>query len=146
MARVDYYAIEQAVKTALVAAGTIPADVTYLIEEEVLFQEGRAVAIYADRRDAPPDRQSISSGTRTRFDFRMSVWCYAFGFETSSVAEARDDLIGLVEIALMGNRTLSGAVNSIRIDGGEFDNVNAGDSGMGLGAEIIIIADVTAIT
>ena len=148
MARVDYFGIEEAIKSILDADADL-AGVEVLIEEELTIQRGNVVGIYLDDRDAPNEDQSLSAGTRTRFNVRFSIWCWHFGVgrDRRVPMEQRDDLIGKVEIALMKERTLNDTVNSSWLEGGEFlSGPDPTGNQFMSGASVMLIADVTAAT
>lgn len=144
MARLDYYAIEEAIKCVIEDA--LP-DVRVEIETEVGVapdQEG-AVYIYLDRRDAPASEQRLAAGTRTDFLVRFSIWCLDADFESVAAASRRrDELTGRVEVALMADRSLKNTVPSSWLEGGEF--LTIGDNGFVSGAEIVLIAKASATT
>lgn len=147
MARVDYSTIEDAIETVLKADANL-AGVTYLVEEELVMGTGDIVGIYLEDRNAPEAMQSVSAGKRTRFLIRFSVWCWHFGIAKNkrTVMKKRDDLLGKVEIALMGNRNLNNTVNTSWLEGGEFESGKdeAGRQFMS-GGQIILTADATAV-
>lgn len=148
MARVDYYAIENAIAAVLRADATL-AGVTVMVEEELSFQRGSIVGIYLDDRSSPQDLQAISAGTETRFIVNFTVWCWHMGIgrDRTMVMQQRDDLVGKVEIALMKNRTLSNTVNMSWLEGGEFiSGPDPQGNQFMSGAEIKLSADVTAST
>ena len=151
MARVDYYSIEQAIRTQLLADAGL-SNITVTIEEELSFQRGDIIAIFLDRRDAPAEEQTLSAGTHIRMHLKFSIWCFHFGLVVADSIERRDDLLGKVELALMRDRTFSGAVNSSWITGGEFQTgevhseAGMGFSGWGSGAEVELIAEMTGTT
>ena len=149
MARIDYFAIEQQIQTVLQAAADL-AGVMVTVEEELLFGAETTpwVGIYLDRRDALAASQSLSGGQQTRYRLRFSIWCWEYHLESLAKAlELRDDLIGKVEIALMGNRTLSGTVITSWLEGGEMPSVRAPGSQSWLaGGEVALIADAKATT
>ena len=149
MARVDYFGIEEAIKTVLEANAAL-AGVQVGIEEELPFTAAvdPQVEIYLERRDAP-ELQPLAGGQRTRFLVRFSIWCYGVSLDSIAKAcEVRDDLIGAVELALMADRTLGGTVNASWLEGGAFDTKETpgASSGFGMGGEIILMADVKATT
>ena len=149
MARLDYFGIEEAIKT-LLEANTNLTGVQVGLEEELPFTAAAdaQVEIYLVRRDTP-ELQPLAAGQRTRFLVRFSIWCYGVSFESIAKAcEARDDLVGNVEISLMADRSLGGTVNSSWLEGGAFETKEApgGSSGFGMGGEIILMADVKATT
>ena len=135
------------IKNVLDDDASVVADV--IIEEELSVQRNNVVGIYLDDRIAPEGDQSLSSGTRTRFQVRFSIWCWHFGIgpDRRPVMEQRDDLLGNVEIALMNNRSLNSTVETSWIEGGEFMSGPDPDSNQFMaGAQIILVADVTAST
>ncbi len=146
MARVDYYGIAKAIQSQLQADSNL-ADVTVLVEEELTMSRGNVVIIYLDRREAPDDLQTLSAGTRTRFNLFFSIWCFHFGFEKALAIEARDDLLGKVELALMSDPTFSNNVSSSWITGGDFDNGPLPDGvDFMAGAEVQLLAQKQAIS
>ena len=149
MARVDYYAIELAIQTLLQGATSL-SGVMVTVEEELLFGAETTpwVGIYLDRRDAPADLQGLSAGQRTRFLLRFSIWAWEYSLESVAKAiQLRDDLLGKVEIVLMGNRTLDGTVNKCWLEGGEMPSARLpGGSGWVSGGEIVLVADAVATT
>ena len=146
MSRVNYFEIENQIR-AVLAAATDLAGVTILVEEEIAVQRGNVVGIYLDDRSAPSELQSISAGTRTRLLVQFSIWCWHFGIgrDRRPTMQARDDLVGKVEIALMGNRNLNSTVNTSWLEGGEFISGPdpTGDQFMS-GAQVRLTVDVTA--
>lgn len=146
MAKVDYFAIASEVKTVL-AADSALTGVQVTVEDEPPLDSGPWVAVYLESR-TPTDRQSLSAGKRTRFRLRMSVWCWQFSLEsTAKAAQLRDNLVGLVEISLMGNRTLNDKVGCIWLEGGQLlsEQIKSETmSGFVAGGEIVVIADVVA--
>lgn len=146
MARIDYYDIQDTIRSILDADATLDG-VTVTVEEEVLFSAEQApwVSIYLDRRD-PTAGQPLAAGTRTRYRVQFSIWCWEYSLDSLKTAmELRDDLVGKVELVLMGNRSLSGKVGGLMLDGGAF--MTAKDQGSWVtGAEILVSCDATAIT
>lgn len=145
MARIDYYDIEEKIKLLLQENDEINTEAHILIEKELTFEQGKIIAIYLDRRDAPANIQSLSAGTRTRFNLQFTIWVFAFSLELQKAIELRDDLLGKVELVLMADRTLKGSVASSYISGGEFENVTGG-TGFMSGASIELVADKTAVS
>ena len=148
MSRVDYFTIEEAIKSILDADAIVSAK-AILIEEELVFERGNIIGIYLDDRQAPDELQSISAGTRTRFLVSFSLWCWHFGVgrDRRVPMEQRDDLLGNVEIALMKVRNLNDTVNTSWLLGGEFlSGPDPTGKQFMSGAQIILVADVTAST
>ncbi len=145
MARVDYFNIEEKIKQQLEANDEINTDVSaIIIEEELTFQRGKIIGIYLERRDAPPENQTLSFATRIRFELKFNIWVFAWHLEIREAIHLRDDLLGKVELVLMADRSLQGSVGSSWISGGEFDN-GIGESGFYSGASIELLADTTAV-
>lgn len=150
MARVDYFEIETAIRD-IIKANPETADIDVLIEERPSLGDSDFVLIEPERRDAPDEIQTLSAGTRTRYELEISVWCYGYGMERDDALKRRDDLVSKVEIILMGNRKLNSGgkehVTTLWLRGGEFD-FRQGAEGAGFisGAQIEVICDVTAIT
>lgn len=144
MARIDYFAIEQAIKAQLEADATL-AGVIVEIEQELSWFENDLVMIYLERRDTPAEIQTISAGQRTTFDLRFALWCWHFGLDAATSHERRDDLVGKVELALMRDRTLQATVDWFHIEGGEFLTAKDDSDGFASGAEIVIVARKAAI-
>jgi len=146
MPRVDYYDIEVEMLQILKADTTLQG-VQITVEDDFELDTGAWVAIYLDRRD-PTEGQSLSAGTRTRYNLYFSIWCWQYSLEsTSQAARFRDDLIGKVEIALMKNRTLNNKVSHMWIEGGEMPSARLpGSKGHVAGGEIVVVAEVIAST
>lgn len=147
MARVDYYALQEAVQQTIRDDEDVHAPV--LIEEELLFRETDTVVVYLESRTAPEGRQTISGGQRTRFLIRFSIWAFAYSLEgIRAASEQRDDLMGRVEIALMRDRQLKNLAITSWLEGGDFQSALGGEDGgefMAAG-EVVLIADAKAIT
>ncbi len=145
MARLDYYAIEQAIAAQLTAAAEL-SGVTVTVEQEPEFDEGSKVIIYLINREAPEELQSLSAGKRTRFYITYVAVCVAQALDLRGAMEARDDLLGNVETALMSDRTFSGAANTSWIGGGDFENARNGDEGLfNAAGEIEIVVDAVSV-
>lgn len=145
MARADYFAIEQAIKTLIEGNANTPANTKVFIESEISFAHEACpgVYIYLDRRSAPAGIQRLAAGTRTDFEVRFTVWCAEWHQDSvAKASEFRDDLIGKIELALMSDRTLGGSVESSWLDGGEFGSFE--ENGFLSLGEIVLIAHVKA--
>lgn len=146
MAGLDYYAIESKVRDVLAADPTLSGAVIQ-VESELSAVECPTVVIYLDRRDAPADMQSVSSGTRTRYLITLSIWCLDVNLEgLAEASRARDALLDKVEVALMKNRDLDGLVAGSWFEGGEFVSAAAGASaGFVSAGEIVMTVDATSV-
>lgn len=144
MARIDYYKIQQDIQT-IIQNETSAKQVT--IEEGLVYNADETpwVGIYLNRRDAPSDRQSLSAGRRTTYNVRLSIWVYAFAFQFSLAAKARDDALGEIEVKLMEHRALI-TEGSMWFEGGDFETAkNEDNNSFLMGAEIIMVVDATSI-
>jgi len=147
VARADYFEIEKAIAAQIRDDAAVAAcEAQVFVEQPVEYERGRYVLIFARRRTAPAGIQQIAAGQRTRFEFVVDVWCFAFELEVDAATRARDDLLGLVELALMKDRRFgrSDVVHS-NISGGEFEG-GLDDHGFASGASIELTLDVTAVT
>lgn len=145
MARVDYFEIEKRMAEAF-EADSRTQGAKVLIEEELSFHDKDIILIELDRRDAPPEMQSLAAGTRTRFELQVAVWCYGYALKKEDAMRARDKLVSQAELVLMENRQLDGKVNTLWLTGGQFENRrNSAGAGFMAGAEIAVTCDVTAI-
>lgn len=146
MARVDYFAIEQAIQQVLLADEDLRDRVTVLVEAGVTPEREPLVVIHLDRREAPANLQTLSAGTTTHLRLRFSILCYSYALEVAELMRLRDDLTGKVEVALMRNPTFNGAVELSWLEGGEFETPAKSDEGFAMWAEVALVADVTART
>ncbi|MBI4185297.1 MAG: hypothetical protein HY521_14995 [Proteobacteria bacterium] len=146
MAGIDYQAIRAGVRAALQADPAL-AGVAVDIEREFPWTTPW-VGVYLERRDAAPEAQALAAGTRTRYLVRLSLWCVERSLESLERAvELRDDLLSRVEVALMRDRTLAGAVAASWLEGGEMPSGRDPEAGGYLsGAEVRLVADATAST
>ena len=147
MARADYYAIEKGVKVTLEADLALQG-VRYFIEEEVTWADSvPAVFIYLDSRDAAPEEQRLAASTRVDYLVNLSLWCIDGHFDSLELAsQARSDLVGKVEVALLKDPTLDSSVDYSWLEGGEFMNARDDQSGFITAGEVRLVAKVHATT
>lgn len=123
MAAINYSGIRTQIKSILEGDAALAGTRIY-IEEEPQFglsDVQKAIAVFTDRRTAPPSEQSLAAGKRTRYYLR-TLFVVLF-FDTASFDAActgRDDLLGALELVLMANRTLGGLVATSWLEGGAF--------------------------
>ena len=147
MARIDYFSIEDELGSLIRADETVQG-VQVTVEGDVEIEAGALVAIYLDRRD-PTSGQSLSAGTRTRFQIKFIIWCWEYSLDSMSDAmKKRDDLVGKVEIILMKNRTISNKVSTSWLAGGAMpaQQLEGDFDGYVAGGEIVLIAEAVAVT
>ena len=148
MARIDYYAIGNAIKTALQADATL-SGVTVELETETLMSDAARgpghVSIYLAGRSATPG-QAVAKGTRQIYEIAYSIVCRAASLDPIDALQKRDDLVGKVEIALMSlpDRSFTNRVESWYLGGGEFDRMDVDDGLMAAG-EVVLVATARAI-
>lgn len=146
MARIDYYNIETELQTIL---NNDISGAMVTVEEEIMSDVDMTpwFGIYLARREAP-ENQSLSAGQRTRFRLHLEVWVFCWSFDgVRQASEFRDDNIGKAEVAIMGNRTLNGTVDTCWLEGGEFTSAKDDNNGLFLsGGQIRVVCDVTATT
>lgn len=147
MARVDYWNIEQQIKSILETDAVLdPLDVPVFVEEELTMVSGPAIFVWLQRREAPESLQPIAAGRYTRFIIHIDIWVFEVALEVSEAIRKRDDLLGKVELALMAKRSLNSTVAASWIKGGEFENGSNSGGGFYSGASIELAAEVTAVS
>lgn len=146
MAVVDYHGILTELKTILDADATL-GDVPVFIEEDPQFDlsgAGRAIVLtLSSRREG--GGQPLAAGKRTRWHVRIGVWAVGYALSFELAAKARDDLVGLLELVLMNNRTVSGKMAAGWLEGGEFISVRSQSEGSYALAETIFVGEALAV-
>lgn len=103
------------------------------------------IGIYPINRASPPN-QPIAAGSRHRFNVNYEIWVYAFSI--NGVEDAflhAEDLLGMVEVALMKHPTLDGMVDFISLTGGDFDNART-DAAFVMGGSVQLTVSKLAST
>ena len=146
MAVVDYHGILTSMKTILEDDASL-GDVPVFVEEDPQFDlsgAGRALVLtLGSRREG--GGQPLAAGKRTRWHVRVGVWAVGYALSFEAAAKLRDDLVGLVELVLMNNRTISGTVAAGWLEGGEFISVRNQTEGCYALAETIFVGEALAI-
>lgn len=145
MARIDYWAIEQALKDTLEANLN---GVSVRVEEEMIFGAEATpwVGVYLERRESPDALQTLCAGQRVRYRMTFSVWCWAYALEMAVAMRERDDLLGKLELILMANREWHEQIEMSWIGGGELPSARLEQNAAFVcGGEITVIADASAI-
>ncbi len=147
MPAIDYFDLENEIKAVLDAdADLLALDVTVFVERQMTFRQGPEIGIYLAGREAVEERQNIAAGTEARFVLEFAIWCWEFGLEVPAAYKKLYTLLGLVEVALMRNRSLNGKVASGWPGGGIVDNALDTEGGFVVGSVIEWFADATAST
>ena len=148
MARLNYFDIVNGIKQVLEEdedLQTYENGVRIYIGDKLapgIAEQAPCVIINKKARAAPPDKQRLNAGRTTVFDIQIELICVQYDLASIEASERRlDELISFVEIALMKDRTLRGAVSSFRLDGGRFDNIN--DGGFISAAEINLFVNAS---
>ena len=145
---VDYWGIREAC-AAVLRDDPDMFGVTVQVEEEFMLSAEQApvVVVYLEDRIAEPAEQRISAGMRTDFQLHFNIWCGDCDFGGLPLAiKKRDDLIGKVEVALMRQRTLNGAVGKLWLNGGQLYDARTNDAGFLAWGEVRLTASVIATT
>ena len=146
MSAVDYHGILTSLKTIFEADASLD-NVPVFIEEDPQFDlmgAGSALVLtLGSRREAAG--QPLAAGKRTRWNVRLSVWAVGYALTFEQAAKARDDLVGVLELVLMNNRTVSGKVAAGWLEGGEFISVRNQNEGSYALAETVFVGEALAI-
>lgn len=122
MAALDYWLIKEAIKARL-EADPLTNHMSVVIHSLVqpIPELMPWVGIFMTNRVAPPREQKLAMGTTT--DMTMGLTLVVAEYSLESLEEAvrrRDNAVGAVEVALIRNRTLGGAVDHLWLQGGNF--------------------------
>ncbi len=146
MAAIDYYGIETIVQSTIISEMGSGSLVNVTVEVTQPMDTRPWVAIYLKNR-VDSDIQVCAGGTIKKYSLEFSIWCWGWSLNNpADAARARDELIGDVEIALMKNRKMGGAVDNGTIHGGEFGTAEAPAKGTLMGGEIVYRVEVKATT
>lgn len=147
MAAIDYWGIKEDLKELLTIDPTL-ADVSIEVEPEELFSPEMApwIGIFMPGR-TDDNEQSIAAGTRQALFIQLTLVCAECALEKDVAIKKRDNLIGAVEVALLKVRLIGGKVETMQIQGGDFDTgqLPALDTFLSLG-EINLRVRATAST
>lgn len=148
MAAINYNNVASGIRTVLQNAASL-AGATIAIEERFPWtvEQTPWIGIYFERRDAPADLQTLSTGSRTRLLLRYRVVCVEHSLQGLDEAiSRRNTLLGNVEVALIGDRTLNSTVNASWLEGGDLDDGQSPNKNWMAVGEVILIADATMTT
>lgn len=149
MSRVDYYAITEEIKTILDASAHITSTPNIVVEDDVIFgtfDHTPQIMVYLTNRTPAPN-QRIAAGRDTRYRLQFSIWVWCSGLGKQGVKDAinlRNDLLGQIELELMEKRTLNEMVDGLWLQGGDMTSIRPDKTRFVSGAELIIIAEVSA--
>lgn len=149
MARINYTTLTKAIKDVLEKDPNVRSlGTTVEINRTALSVEYIPHVAIFERRRTPTPGQPLAAGTRTRYGIQWEIVATGYsadGFEDAS--EQRDELMGYVEVALMGNRNLGGALedSSLMLGGGEFRG-GPGEAGFISQITLTVTVEATATT
>ena len=146
MARISYGGLAKAIKTVIAADPSV-RDYDATIEVNpgtVALEKFPHIAIY-ERKHALTAGQPLAAGQQTRKRLQWEVIVSAIGKSFEDASQMRDDLLGYVEVALMGNRALGGALtnSSLMLAGGDLTGGPL-DAGVISQGSIVVTAEATA--
>ena len=147
MSRLNYSDILIGIKNILLEDADLQAHDSHGVRVYINDKLGSGIAEQAPCvlvelvvRSAPLERQRISAGRVTIFDVQISCVCVEYDLTSvESAMRKLDDLISLVEIALMKDRSLKGSVEGCTINGGKFDSLTENNHFI-VGAEVNVFA------
>ena len=121
MPAIDYDGIKVAMKALFDNDATLQAikETFTDVEAGILLSPERTpwIGIYGDGRDV--DHEPLAAGRKMSYQYRITVRVVGYGEDLKAAAKDRDDILGQAEIVLIQNRTLSGTVTMLRLEGGE---------------------------
>jgi hypothetical protein len=150
MARINYGALTVAIEDILSASAELRNwEVTIEAVPSLPIPVNKIphIGIFEEARSLTSG-QPIASGQRTRYTLRWRVVVSALGKTYRDASQARDEILGLVEVALMNNRSLGGALSggSLTLGGGDFASGAVDSGGLIAQASLTLTAEETAST
>ena len=146
MARINYGGLAKAIKSVIEADPSVrDYDATVEVNPgTVALEKFPHVAVY-ERKHALTAGQPLAAGQQTRKRLQWEVIVSAIGKNFEEASETRDDLLGCIEVALMGNRALGGALTngSLMLAGGDLTGGPV-DTGVISQGSIMVTAEATA--
>ena len=143
MAAIDYDDIKNELAEILRLNANL-RDLEITIDEDIRLDSfGTSLNIEMLRRDSSAPAQSLAGGQKQRYYLTVVISVIAVALERQQAVKSRDSIIGKVEVAVMGNRTLNGKVNTAILQGGELlllKNTSSDSDGYYVAAGEVIIA------
>jgi hypothetical protein len=145
--RISYLGIANQIKRVLENDETIASLARAITIAEGHIQSAELmpwIGIYPITRR--PSGQVLAAGTRWRFEITFEIWAYALSMVGPEAAlNSAEELLGLIEVALLKDPTLGGTVQMFRLDGGDFDNARVDESFV-MGGSVRLVALAMATT
>lgn len=147
MARLDYFAVAESIKTQLSTYAPLNnSNTKILVEEDVNWHEGDTVVVYLRRREAPGGMQALNAYTKVRMLLHFEIICVSFGMQIEAARERRNDLLSNVELGLMQDSTFANTqVTMSWMAGGTFEDGRAGQNQLYSAGSIELVVDATAV-
>lgn len=141
----DYGASKEAIRSQIASAVTL-APLLVSVDAEFVFCENW-VGIYSGARRLE-DSYNVTDGRRTRYAVDFEVHCWAFSMDAAGARARRDDLLGQVELAILRDRTFSGALETCSIGAVAFDSGASNDTfgAFWAGARLSLEARLSVVT
>lgn len=120
---VSYWGIQQA--TVDVIQSGISASIPVVAEDEIAWAD-KWVGVYLISRACPERRQRLTNGFQADFEITYEIEVRVYGMVLADTIAVRDELLSDIELVLQNDKSLSGAVETSWITGG--DHVTARDA------------------
>lgn len=147
----DYYGMETELQSLLQADETLEG-VTFAVEEEIMFGMDQTpwVGIYHVDRTAT-DNQFLAANQKQRYLVHWNILVFVFNIELASAIKECNRVLGLLEIAIMNNNTISDLVEFSYLEGGALPTRFQGsdvapDAGVVVYAEIRLTSELIIST
>lgn len=125
MSEINYFAIEEAIKTQLsnnVALLNLSPIIEIEEDSNLIADKCPYVGIYLSSWESPATEERIGGSTPYTTYLGFEIWCYEFAMENKACAILRDNLLQKVKEALKSDRTFNNNILIWRYEGGDFDN------------------------
>lgn len=118
---VDYWGIRQAISLAIRNSPELAALPVHLERTDTpSLEQLPCVLVFMTDRQSIEQRQRIGAGLLLDHRLTFAVWVLAGSLVSlADAVERRDRILAQVELALMGDRSLGGAVSGTELSGGE---------------------------
>ena len=131
MAKIDYMAVQNKIKT-LLDADSRTEDYFVFVEDEFMLKPDQCpyVGIFLDSYDTLEDTETIGGSRPYLTRLNIEIWMYGFSFENNNGSVIRDGILGNVKEVLKENKTLDDTILYFQFGSGTFDN-QKNTSGLG---------------
>lgn len=146
MTDIAFQAISAAIKSRLDTAFANRTPLPDVVLEQEFEPKESWIGVYCQGATAPESDQPLTASLKQRLEVRYELWCWRFAMTNTLAVQLRDELLGDVELALIGDRTFGGTVTTSWLEGGRFGKQDDPQQ-LGRffsGAEVILICEVMA--